>query len=338
MGENTGIEWAHHTLNAWIGCTKVGPGCDHCYAETWDKQGEGVRWGPHAIRTRTKQRTRNQALRWNRAAEKAGERHRVFSASLSDVFDNHGSIEDEWRKDLGDLILATPHLDWLLLTKRIQNAKKMLSVMFPDGVPKHVWLGATIVNQQEANRDIPILLRTKKDLGISIAFLSMEPLLGPVDLRNLSLNLAPGLSEDIDALTGETAQYSSIFGGWHLRHEEADPEEDTFGPKVDWVIVGGESGSMARPMHIDWVCDLRDQCEKTGTPFLFKQWGEWFPYGGIDAEGMENSVTLGEKPGLWHAWEDGKGFSVRLGKRKAGRFLDGRSWDGVPVQHLLEAA
>jgi protein gp37 len=288
MGENTGIEWAHHTLNSWIGCTKLGPGCDHCYAETWDKQGEVVRWGPHAVRTRTKENTRNQALRWNRATEKAGVRHRVFSASLSDVFDNHGSIEDEWRKDLGDLILATPHLDWLLLTKRIQNAKKMLSVMFPDGVPKHVWLGATIVNQQEANRDIPILLRTKRDLGISIAFLSMEPLLGPVNL-------------------------------------------DQFTPRVDWVIVGGESGSMARPMQIDWVRDLRDQCERTGTPFLFKQWGEWFPYCEIDADGLENSVMMGEKPGVWHAWEDGRGFSVRLGKKKAGRLLDGRSRDGVPV-------
>jgi len=334
MGRNSNIEWTHHTFNGWEGCQKVGPGCDHCYAETRDARFGGGHWGPHAARRRTSVKNWNQPIRWNRLAAAAGERHRVFCSSLSDVMDNHASVLPEWRSDLAALIRATPNLDWLLLTKRVGNAEAMLREMFPEGVPANLWLGATIVNQEEANRDIPKLLRVKKGLGISIVFLSMEPLLGPVDLRNLSRILAPGLGEDTDALTGETAQQSSIFGGTYLRHEEADPEEETFGPKVDWVIVGGESGAEARPMNIAWARSIRDQCVATGTPYLFKQWGEWFPYGEIDAEGMQNSVTRGEKPGLWHEWATGDGFSVRIGKKSAGRFLDGRTWDGVPVSAL----
>jgi len=279
----------------------------------------------------------NQPIRWNRLAAEAGERHRVFCSSLSDVMDNHVSVLPEWRSDLAALILATPNLDWLLLTKRVGNAEAMLCQMFPDGVPVNLWLGATIVNQEEANRDIPKLLRTKRDLGISIVFLSMEPLLGPVDLRNLSRVLAPGLGEDTDALTGETAQQSNIFGGMPLRHDDVDPDEETFGERVDWVIVGGESGVEARPMSIAWARAIRDQCAATRTPYLFKQWGEWFPYGEMDAEGMQNPITRGEKRGLWHEWA-GDEFSVRLGKKAAGRFLDGRTWDGVPEPCRSEAA
>jgi protein gp37 len=338
MGRNSNIEWTHHTFNGWEGCQKVGPGCDHCYAETRDARFGGGHWGPHAERRRTSVKNWNQPIRWNRLAAEAGERHRVFCSSLSDVMDNHASVLPEWRQDLAALILATPNLDWLLLTKRVGNAEAMLRVMFPDGVPPNLWLGATIVNQEEANRDIPKLLRVKKDLGISIVFLSMEPLLGPVDLRNLSRILAPGLGEDTDALTGETAQQSSIFGGMPLLHNDADPDEETFGESVDWVIVGGESGPEARPMNIAWARAIRDQCVATRTPYLFKQWGEWFPYGEMDAEGATNSVTRGEKHGLWREWPEGEGFSVRLGKKAAGRYLDGRTWDEVPTFLATEAA
>lgn len=338
MGKNTLIEWTHHTFNGWEGCQKVGPGCDHCYAETRDARFGGGHWGPHAARRRTGLRNWNQPRKWDREAAALGERHRVFCSSLSDVMDTHASVLPEWRRDLAALIRATPNLDWLLLTKRVGNAERILREMFPEGVPANLWLGATIVNQEEANRDIPKLLRVKGELGISIVFLSMEPLLGPVDLRNLDRLIAPGLGENIDALTGETAQQSSIFGGTYLRHEEADPDEETFGPKVDWVIVGGESGPEARPMQIGWVRAIRDQCVATHTPYLFKQWGEWFPYGETDAEGCQNSVTRGEKPGLWHEWPAGQGFSVRLGKKAAGRFLDGRTWDEVPAAAISEAA
>lgn len=120
MAENSGIEWTHHTFNPWIGCTKVSPACDQCYAEEWNRRYEGGKnWGPHADRRKTK--SWSAPLKWNREAEAKGLRYRVFCASLADVFDNHKSILPEWRAELWLLIKATPHLDWLLLTKRPQN-------------------------------------------------------------------------------------------------------------------------------------------------------------------------------------------------------------------------
>lgn len=289
MAENSKIEWTTHTFNPWIGCQKVGPGCDHCYAEIWDARGAGeaTRWGPQAARSRTRPSNWAKPRQWNQAAAGEAMRPRVFCASLADVFDTHASVQDGWRRDLGALILATPNLDWMLLTKRISNGWKVLPVMFPHGVPDNVWIGASIVTQGEADRDASRLHQLKVAMGLRVSFMSMEPLLGPVVL---------------------------------------DPRY-----MPDLVICGGESGAKARPMHPDWARAIRDQCVATRTPYLFKQWGEWLPYGEQDAEGSQNSVTLGEKAGLWHEWPEGQGFSVRVGKRAAGRLLDGRTWDEMPA-------
>lgn len=275
MAENSNIEWTRHTYNPWIGCQKVGPGCDHCYAETWDARFNGARWGVDAERQRTSQANRNKPISWNRKAMNAGERHRVFCASLADVFDNHASILPEWRDDLWAMIRQTSHLDWMLLTKRPGNIAKMLPQDWGDGYP-NVWIGCTIVNQAEAYRDIPKLLA----VPAKVRFLSMEPLLGPVSLRWLAAwpenapttAMAPsGTTNDLDGLR-----------------------------RLDLVIVGGESGPHARPMHPDWARSLRDQCVEAGVAFHFKQWGEW------DADG------------------------ARVGKKTAGRLLDGRTWDQMP--------
>nr|WP_047169428.1 phage Gp37/Gp68 family protein [Sphingomonas sp. Y57] len=298
MAENTKIEWAHHTFNPWIGCMKVGPGCDHCYAETLATARLGVAWGPGAPRRRTAESTWKQPLRWNARAAKLGVRYRVFCSSLADVFDNE--VDPDWRSDLFELIDRTPHLDWLLLTKRIGNAARMLHDDWErEAFPSNVWLGATIVNQAEADRDIPKLLATPA----AKRFLSMEPLLGPVQIAEYMPN---PLWNDIPS--------------WQQ-------------PELDWVIVGGESGPGARPMHPDWARSLRHQCAVAGVPFLFKQWGEWFPYGHIDASGCINTVDKGERPGKWHRWpiERGDLFSVNLGKKAAGRLLDGVQHDGVPA-------
>ena len=182
MAENTKIEWTDHTFNPWIGCTKVSPGCDHCYAENLMDTRMGVAsWRPGAERVRTKDANWKMPLRWNAQADafmaQHGRRQRVFCASLADVFDN--AVDPQWRADLFDLIAATPNLDWLLLTKRIGNVGNMLPVPFDfDKHYPNVWIGATIVNQVEADRDIPKLL----DVPARVRFLSMEPLLGPVDL------------------------------------------------------------------------------------------------------------------------------------------------------------
>lgn len=177
MAENSGIEWTHHTFNPWIGCTKVSAACDNCYAEAWDKRGmHGLptRWGPHAERTRTK--TWGQPLQWQRKAKADGRRFRVFCASLADVFDNHKSILPEWRRELWALIKSCPDLDFLMLTKRPQNIKKMLPDDWGTGYP-NVWLGATVESQKEADR-----LDALVSVPAVVHFLSMEPLIGGVDL------------------------------------------------------------------------------------------------------------------------------------------------------------
>lgn len=178
MAENSGIEWTTHTFNPWIGCTKVSAACDHCYAEAWDNRFGGERWGPHAARTRTK--TWGNPVRWNRQAAATGERPRVFCASLADVFDNHRSIEDSWRRDLWLMIERTPNLDWLLLTKRPQNIARYIPPSWRDkGCPENVWLGTTVENQTEHDRRVHHLTA----IPAVVHFLSMEPLQEPVDLR-----------------------------------------------------------------------------------------------------------------------------------------------------------
>jgi protein gp37 len=175
MAEVTGIAWTDSTFNPWIGCTKVGPGCDHCYAEALDKRhrwGGATHWGAGVPRKRTSPDYWRKPLAWNRKAEASGQPWRVFCASLADVFDNE--VPEEWRGDLWRLIRATPALTWLLLTKRIGNVAKM----HPGGHYPNVWIGATIVNAEEAERDAPKLLAVR---GVAKRFVSYEPALGPVD-------------------------------------------------------------------------------------------------------------------------------------------------------------
>jgi protein gp37 len=315
MSENSKIEWTDHTFNPWEGCQKVGPGCDHCYAETRNARfagGTAINWGPGAPRRRTSPANWRKPLQWNKAhAEffaKHGRRQRVFCASLADVFDNE--VDPQWRRDLFDLIELTPNLDWLLLTKRIGNVRRMLPTIGWLGARDNVWLGATIVNRAEADRDIPKLLAVLA----RVRFLSMEPLLGPVDLTNVWM-------PDGDALG--IALFSQGTG-----------------TGIDWVIAGGESGPGARPMHPVWARDIRDQCEEAGVPFLFKQWGEWRQMNVEEQRANPDAVMRGRTS----AWPDGTlghgdylsngGYGKPLflmGKKAAGRELDGVTHDGFPA-------
>ena len=318
MAEDSKIEWTDHTFNPWVGCTKVSPGCDHCYAEGWAKRAGSVTWG--AERQRTSIANWRKPLQWQkRAAEfmaTHGRRQRVFCASLADVFDNQ--VPTEWRDDLWGLIQATPDLDWLLLTKRIGNADKMLAAMFPEGIPDNVWAGATITSQEEADRDIPKLLA----LPVAVRFLSMEPLLGRVDLR-------------FHIFSEPTGNFRTHAGKRQM--ELRKPADGG----LHWVIVGGESGPGARPMHPDWARSLRDQCASAGVPFLFKQWGEWRPH----AEDEEYDTTMGRAQrvpsfivapaGTVHCFENGEWTRggkamLRVGKKSAGRLLDGIEHNGFP--------
>jgi len=176
MAENSKIEWCDHTFNPWIGCTKISPACDHCYAETLNNRFGGGNWGAKAPRRRTVESNWNKPLKWNKGAEKKGIRYKVFCASMADVFDN--AVPKEWRADLWDLIKATPNLDWLILTKRPQNITKMLPNDWGFSGYDNVWLGTTIENQKVANQNLPIFL----DIPAKIHFLSCEPLLEEINL------------------------------------------------------------------------------------------------------------------------------------------------------------
>ncbi len=341
MSAYTKIEWCDHTYNPWIGCNAISPGCANCYAADWAK-----RYGrDFAERTRTK--TWAAPLKWNAEHEtffaQHGRRQRVFCASLADVFDNQVPVE--WRMDLFKLIADTPNLDWLILTKRIGNVMPMCSgdsLMF-DQICERVWLGATVVNQEEADRDIPKLLATPA----RVRFLSMEPLLGSVDLTILN-NPGPLHQRGafINALRGGTY---GIVQGTEERHRI------THGPLegIDWVIAGGESGPGARPSHPDWYRSLRDQCAAAGVPFLFKQWGNWRAaawFDGPDADSDEGDafVDLDRVAHQFLAndgrtWDTNGGrymypplplghwcLMVNEGKKAAGRLLDGIEHNGFP--------
>ncbi|MFP3644994.1 phage Gp37/Gp68 family protein [Paraburkholderia sp. SIMBA_054] len=329
MSENSKIEWTDHTFNPWEGCQKVGPGCDHCYAETRNARfsgGTAINWGPGAPRRRTSAANWRKPLQWNKAhAEfyaQHGRRQRVFCASLADVFDN--AVDPAWRADLFDLIEKTPNLDWLLLTKRIGNVLTMLSetaarrfdleCLHDPRLPGNVWLGATIVNQAEADRDIPKLLR----VPARVRFLSMEPLLGPVDLT-LVRGQFWALTQSMNVLTGKACP--SLSG---IAPEAA----------LDWVIVGGESGHGARPMNPRWVRSLRDQCYAVNVNFLFKQWGEWMPADADDCDPVIDSRRLMWSDGVPYSEQDGQraaALMAHVGKKAAGRMLDGRTHDAFPA-------
>ena len=313
MAENSKIEWCDHTFNPWVGCTKVSPACDNCYAEGWaNRTGQSQLW--QGERRRTSAANWQQPLKWNRQAEREGRRFRVFCASLADVFDNQ--VPDEWRVDLWTLIRDTPHLDWLLLTKRPQNIARMLPgpaagydatisrLLWNEGWP-NVWLGTTAENQEQ----LAIRAWHLSQVPAAVRFLSCEPLLSALDF-NAENRWGTG--------------WNVLTGG--IRHA-------TSGPKVTggihWVIAGGESGPGARPMHPAWARGLRDQCAKAGVAFHFKQHGDW-----IEEEHALNAVGDDDRrlrhPSAGSVIVVGNTTFFRIGKKSAGRLLDGREHNEFP--------
>jgi protein gp37 len=283
VSDNTAIEWTDATWNPVTGCTKVSPGCDHCYAETFAERFRGTpgHYFERGFDVQLRPDKLDQPLRWRRP-------RRIFVNSMSDLF--HDDVPDEFiARVFAVMALAGQHT-FQVLTKRHGRMRSLLNsddfldlfgealytVEHPTGEETaepistwplpNVWLGVSVENQQWADIRIPALL----DTPATVRFLSCEPLLGPVDLSQ-----------------------------WCYVSDSASV--------LDWVIVGGESGRGARPMHADWARPLRDQCQTAGVPFLFKQWGEHLTVRTPSGEHQE-----------------------RVGKKAAGRELDGRTWDEFP--------
>ncbi|MGB3898148.1 MAG: phage Gp37/Gp68 family protein [Mesorhizobium sp.] len=307
MGEITAISWCDHTFNPWIGCTKVSPACDGCYAEAlMDKRYGRVEWGApgrgNGTRVRTSAGNWRQPIRWNKKAEKAGTRPFVFCSSLADVFDNQ--VPTAWRTDLFELIRTTPRLVWLLLTKRPQNIVRQYGAAFDMSWPRNAAIGTTVEDQERADKNIPALLEAKAELNPAFAFLSCEPLLGPIDLM--------------------TIQRPSPLGSM-----SALPCEPS-GVYVDWVITGGETdqgGHKARPTHPDWYRSLRDQCAAAGVAYHHKQNGEWLggdqiPEDEVIPSGIANDCGITGADDNRRVW--------RVGKARSGRLLDGVEHNARP--------
>jgi protein gp37 len=303
MGAKTEISWCDATFNPWIGCTKVSPACNGCYAENLMDSWLGrVEWGGpgkgNGTRVRTSAANWKLPIKWNKEAGIAGTRPRVFCASLADVFDNQ--VPPEWREDLFELIAATPNLVWLLLTKRPQNIVAMVhssGAIAGNGtryLPCNAALGTTIEDQTRADLNVPALLHAKEQCGPAFLFVSCEPLLGPIDLSKW---LYSG---------GFPSVVSSDF---------KDRQSRPLGG-ISWVIAGGETDQgkhKARPSQVAWFRSLRDQCKATDTAFHLKQWGEYGP---------STSGCYSPDPDFVPV--------ERFGKKVTGRILDNREHNGFP--------
>ncbi len=307
MAENSKIEWTTHTFNPWVGCQKISPACEHCYAEGWAKRtGQAGLW--RGERRRTSAANWRSPLKWNKEAEATGTRPRVFCSSLADVFEDHPAIDTQWRCDLWELIDKTPYLDWLLLTKRPENIGHFAP---KGGFTCNVWLGTTVENQEFANKRIPALLK----IPVKVRFLSIEPMLGPIDLYNVG------------------AERWDVLHGWKPANEQFPEGANT--SHINWIICGGESGPNARPSHPNWFRSLREQCQKANVPFFFKQWGEFSPDNshlrpGQDWPDSSMVVQVSGAPLVVNGFCYSQAVMHRIGKKNAGRLLDGRTWDEFP--------
>lgn len=360
----TAIEWVlnsdgtkGYAINLWLGCTKISPACDNCYAEiSRVSTCLGIKWGDNAPRRKCNPYKKLTAIN-NKAkvAFNSGElqkkqwnltdndliakgfikppRIRVFINPDSDIFDNEAS--QEWRDEFFNFVDTTPHIDYILLTKRIGNAKDMLPQSWLDnGYPANVWQLITVCSQEEADRDIPKLL----ELDVSVRGLSIEPLLGEIDLSNY---FNYGINEVVKPFS--------------------NPIEYIKVNSINWAIIGGESGKNARPVHPDWARKIRDQCVGANVPFFFKQWGEW---GIVDCNKLYADqhnykampalkVSIPEN-GIFHTytfcsteklkendkhevWIYNKSnlsenpiLMKKTGKKAAGNLLDGKVWQQMP--------
>lgn len=334
MSDNSKIEWTDATWNPATGCTKVSPGCDHCYADTFAERFRGVagHYFENGFDVQLRPDKLDQPLRWTKP-------RRIFVNSMSDLF--HQDVPEDYIAKVWTVMAATPQHTYQILTKRharmrsvvrriawrtptteerqqgvhgsiayVQRDESLNDHLGAPHVLPNVWLGVSVENQQWADIRIPALL----DTPAAVRWISAEPLLGPIDLRNV---------RGIDALWLDWM--GGPTGGTGALH-----------PLLDWVVAGGESGPGARPMHPEWARSMRDQCQKADVPYLFKQWGTWHPQPIYSTDDRHHVVMPdGRDRGTpWPGWGIDQPDAVvmeRVGRKAAGRELDGRTWDEFPM-------
>jgi protein gp37 len=351
MSQHSTIEWTNATWNPIVGCSIKSPGCSSCYAmkDAWRKHhnpklphyhGLTKKVNGHPVWTgilrQSPEHILTAPLHWR-------EPRMVFVNSMSDLF--HEDVPDEWIDPVFDVMARCPHHTFQVLTKRSDRmrtwaAKAMVrhhvcggdgcnycgdagGIVRWKGCPlPNVWLGVSAERQKEADERIPDLLATPA----AVRFVSLEPLIGPIDLDAVPVSVAPG-----------------FFGGalrWHHRGKCHQDERVAY-PTLDWVIVGGESGNGATPMHPAWARSIRDQCAAAGKidRLFFKQWGAWAP-GMPVASGEKGRFALWSESGSgWTYYDESPRHFARfgadarmtfVGKKAAGRLLDGVEHNGMP--------
>jgi protein gp37 len=297
---STNIEWVRNpdgtpgeTWNPVVGCSKVSAGCKHCYAERWHQRFFSDK---KFTDVRCLPERLSQPLHWQKPRT-------IFVNSMSDLF--HEAVPDEFIDWVFAVMARTQEHTYQVLTKRPERMRQFCQNwnsqdLAPWPMP-NVWLGVSVEDQATAEERIPWLLETPA----AVRFVSCEPLLGPIDLN---------------------VEYGQGVGDLLIDY-------------LNWVIVGGESGPKARPMHPDWARSIRDQCVAAGVPFFFKQWGEWeiasisngHRYSNMAYNGASWVDINGKVDGpSSHAMSDDAYAMVRVGKKHAGRVLDGCTWDEMP--------
>lgn len=368
MTGKTKIEWTEKTWNPIVGCSVVSPGCTNCYAmRTANQRLDGNPKAPHYEGATQRvngnpvwtgkvslaaERTLMAPLRWKKPAM-------IFVNSMGDLF--HESVPDEWIDRVFAVMSMCPQHTFQVLTKRAYRMRNYVNCMVnsddpgiayavddlggdysnSDAVLPNVWLGVSAEDQARADERIPLLL----DTPAAIRFVSCEPLLGDVDLTAIPAPRYVPEDHELDwkfnsLVTGDDYRLLDDSGKWF--HGEGDYRDCN----IDWVIAGGESGPGARPMHPDWARSLRDQCAAASVPFFFKQWGEWV-LGALEGVDMGAAFMACEDTyGTFTAWtgspcrefrQCGAEFMARIGKKAAGRLLDGREWNDMPLTAAQEA-
>lgn len=293
--KNSLIEWCHHTVNFWWGCVfkryrngDVREECVHCYALMLSKifsKGKAT-WGTEGKRWFRVEKAIREFSALDASARKRGVRERVFVNSMSDTFEDRPDLITPRGLLLAGAEMAT-NLDVLLLTKRPENVCQMVPREWLANWPSHVWIGTTAGTQKAYNESVPELLK----IPAKIRFLSMEPLVEDVWMDWVQLGCRQWVSTE----------------------------------QIHWVICGGESGPKARPMHPAWAKSLRNQSKAAGVPFLFKQWGEWFP-----VPDVESAIARGVPEKIITYFPELKMHFARVGKKVAGRELDGVEHNEFP--------